>query len=298
MKQRSSWSRLTAARWRKKLLIVFAYTGALSGIALLLFPPRQEAWIPVAAAGLTIVGNVGYATSIVCANAFLPGLAREDPDVVAAAIAAGVDIGQSSPQGGEEASVPGVADLEDEEAGEPRIDTEGEGEGQTLLSHALVPAITSISPADLARADPDTISDAKGHENHHQALLSLTTSRISSTGTGLGFFSGVAVLALLTVPVTLGQGSTASLRLAIGLSGVWWAAFTIPAALGLPSGKEGKEAARDESGQGRFLTTAWKRVGRMIVPREMRRLPNLFTLLLAWIFLSDGEVTEPIEGSS
>ena len=282
-----SKSRLIPARWRKKLLIVFAYTGALSGIALLLFPARPETWIPVAAAGLTIVGNVGYATSIVCANAFLPGLAREDPDVVAAEKAVGVARGPTSDQGGEGAGIVGRAGYGEDETGEAQLASIGEGEGETLLPHALVPAITSISPADLARADPDTDVDAKGHETHYQALLSLTTSRISSTGTGLGFFSGVAVLALLTVPVTLGHGSTASLRLAIGLSGMWWAVFTISPAFGLPAGDGANHFVHRESGRG-VLVTAWKRVGRMIAPREMRRLPNLFTLLLAWIFLSDG----------
>jgi UMF1 family MFS transporter len=115
-------------------------------------------------------------------------------------------------------------------------------------------------------------------------------SRLSSTGVALGFLSGVSVLTLLVIPVTVMHGTTASLRLAIGLSGAWWAVFTVPSWLGLPSGP--KEPIQGRAGE--WLSTAWKRVGGMIKPREIRALPNLFTFLLAWIFLSDGERSSPV----
>lgn len=217
---------------------------------------------------------MGYATSIVCANAFLPGLAREDPEVVAARP------GQYSP-------------LEDGEVeGAGGIEGQGE-EGRALLS-AVESGVQAISTADLTRQDPSTTLESNGDSahSHYTALLSLTTSRISSTGTALGFFSGVTVLGLLIVPVTLGEGSTASLRLAIGLSGLWWAVFTIPCWIGLPGGEKGEAS---QSGKGGWVGRALGRVGKMVSPREMKRLPNLFTLLLAWIFLSDGASTNPDE---
>ena len=106
-------------------------------------------------------------------------------------------------------------------------------------------------------------------------------------GTALGFLSGVSVLALLIIPVTLMGGTTSSLRLAVGVSALWWAVFTIPSWRGLPSGSVSKESGRETSGIG--LGQGWKRVGGMIKPNEIRQLPNLFTFLLAWIFLSDGK---------
>lgn len=246
-------------------MIIFAYLGSASVISLLFFPSSPENWIPVVAAFLTILGNVGYATSIVCANAFLPGLAREDVDVVAA-----------RPEGCDQPSSP------DGVVGD---------EGRSLLSRVESGA-QAVSTADLVdqHSSYDTLD--RSTESRHAALLSLTTSRISSTGTALGFFSGVAVLALLTIPVGLGGGSTASLRLAIGLSGMWWAVFTVPCWVGLPGGEAHTIEAK-YTGQGSWISTAWGRVWRMISPQEVKRLPDLFTFLLAWIFLSDGTLFVP-----
>ncbi|RSH95194.1 Autophagy- protein 22 [Saitozyma podzolica] len=243
--------------WRKRLLITFAYIGSISSLLFLPF-----ATPPAFAALLTIVGNVAYAVSIVCANAFLPGLAREDPDVAAALKASQGD--------GDDGVVPETA------YARASVDEEA----RSLLPETLVPAVRAISAQDLADA-PALEGSAT---THHATLLSLTMSRLSSTGVALGFLSGVSVLTLLVIPVTVMHGTTASLRLAIGLSGAWWAIFTVPSWLGLPSGP--REPLQGRAGE--WLSAAWKRVGGMITPREIRALPNLFTFLLAWIFLSDG----------
>ena len=69
----------------------------------------------------------------------------------------------------------------------------------------------------------------------YQAELSRATSRISSLGIALGYGAGICLLIVALIPVTMLHGSTFALRLAIGLSGIWWAVFTVPAALWLPS---------------------------------------------------------------
>jgi len=165
-----------------------------------------------------------------------------------------------------------------------------EDEGRRLLPSPIpevaASVISAISTAELAHM-PVSPSDARTAHAHYNALLSVTTSRISSMATALGFLSGVSVLALLIIPVTLMGGTTSSLRLAVGVSALWWAVFTIPAWRGLPSGTASKESGRRSSGIG--LSQGWKRVGGMIKPSEIRQLPNLFTFLLAWIFLSDGK---------
>ncbi|ORX39183.1 autophagy-type protein 22 [Kockovaella imperatae] len=224
--------------WRKRLLITFALAGSASAIAFFLFPSDIRGWVPVIAACLTVVGNTGYGTSIVCANAFLPSLAR----------------GVARDDGRENAA-----------------------ETESLLPDPINDAILSTSAADLAAAEVSV----------PRLPISLATSRISSLGVAIGCFTSFAVLALLTIPVTVGQGSVKSLSLAIGISGTWWAVFTLPAWIGLP-GRPTEDDVQNTTQTGRWLSIAWRRVGNMIRWREVKRLPNLYFLLFAWVFLADG----------
>jgi hypothetical protein len=81
-------------------------------------------------------------------------------------------------------------------------------------------------------------------------------------------------------------GTTSSLRVAVGVSAIWWAVFTIPAWRGLPGGLDTVDQHRSSGVSS--LAHGWRRVATMIRPSEINSLPNLFTFLLAWIFLSDG----------
>ncbi|KAI1793765.1 MFS general substrate transporter [Ganoderma leucocontextum] len=130
------------------------------------------------------------------------------------------------------------------------------------------------------------VSEAKAR---HDKLLSATTSRISSQGIALGYAAGI--------------GSTDSLRLAVGLSGLWWALFSLPAA-GLASWRgaivlEESEPdviatrLREEEDWSisREIVRAWKRLGQMLKWREIKSLRNTFVYLAAWFLLSDGFTT-------
>ncbi|KAJ7074582.1 autophagy-related protein 22-like protein [Mycena amicta] len=125
----------------------------------------------------------------------------------------------------------------------------------------------------------------------YETELSRATSRISSFGIAIGYGAGICLLALTLIPVIKLKGSTFSLRLAIGCSGIWWAAFTIPAALWLP----GASSASDESSKGwsfrHEIVAAWKRLAGMLRPREIVKLRNTFKYLAAWFLLSDGFTT-------
>ncbi|WVQ73604.1 hypothetical protein IAR50_003184 [Cryptococcus sp. DSM 104548] len=261
-----------SAYWRKRLLITFAYSGSLAAALFLLFPHSST---PLLSALLNIISGAAYSTSIVCANAFLPQLAREDEDVRKLWDERIV----------EDARGEGLRE-EDEELSDLSASPGLEDEATHLLPHQLVPAVMAISTQDLAEADPAV--KASQHdispESRYDSLLSLTTSRISSIGIAIGFFSGVSVLVLLLIPVMALGGSTFSLRLGIGLSGIWWALFTIPAWLGLPSSQSGD---RSEISM-RQIEQAWAKMASMIAPSQIRQLPGLYTYLLAWIFLSDG----------
>lgn len=260
-----------AAYWRKRLLVTSAYTGSISCSLILLFPSKPHSFTPLLTAIITVIGNAAYGTSIVCANAFLSGLARDDPEVQALSRAHQSDD-----------SVDAHTDLELTYS-RASIEDEARHLLPAPLPERLLPAVTAISTSDLAETPA---SPSPGPNGHYNALLSLTISRISSIGTALGFLSGVSVLALLIIPVTLMGGTTSSLRVAVGVSAIWWAVFTIPAWRGLPGG--GKSVDQHRATGVSSLAHGWKRVATMIKPSEIKSLPNLFTFLLAWIFLSDG----------
>ena len=146
--------------------------------------------------------------------------------------------------------------------------------------------------------------------------VSRAAAAISAKGIAIGYAAGIILLGVAIVPVTILGGTTFSLRLAISLSGVWWAIFTIPAAMWLPGGKvrtgmlwerSGFSAPRGWMDPVRRATgeavsveeenprvwqqvkLAWARLGQMLRPAEIRKLRNTFWYLGAWFLLSDGE---------
>jgi UMF1 family MFS transporter len=150
-----------------------------------------------------------------------------------------------------------------------------------------------------AAAQNSVEEDTANALSHYHRTVSLTTSRISSIGVGMGYASGVGVLCLTVIPVTVMRGSLFSLRLAIGLSGIWWAVFTLPAARLLPAITE-DEARQGVIGQGASrrkdhlvrdkIAQGWTRLGTMLHWKEIGRLRVTFWYLLAWALLSDGEL--------
>lgn len=160
----------------------------------------------------------------------------------------------------------------------------------------LLPPVTGSEEGDEHLASLNTA---------YNATLSRATSRISSVGIALGYLSGITLLVIALVPVTKLGGSTFSLRLAIGMSGVWWALFTLPAAMWLPSiaaipkplivaGEWDDSSEREEEEKWsawREISNAWKRLGTMLRWREMKRLRGTFQYLAAWFLLSDGFTT-------
>ncbi|KAI9068943.1 MFS general substrate transporter [Trametes sanguinea] len=263
---------------RKKLLLSFAALGSASAILFLIIPSTSPVWPLVAP--LAICANVGFGASIVALNAYIPSLAQGAQEVVAAR-AKLVQLlrgGTSSPEPRESADEP-----ED-------------------LSGVHQPLLTRSSNVDWS-------DDARQVKAEHDQVLSATTSRISSQGIALGYASGIVMLLLALIPVRAMRGSTDSLRLAIGLSGIWWAFFTIPAAIWLPGASSvpptsGALAGESEAVDGALMSAderswsmtreigrAWKRLGQMLKWREIKRLRNTFVYLAAWFLLSDGFTT-------
>lgn len=209
-------------------------------------------------------------------NAYLPTLARASQEVVQTR----TDLSAAS------------------EPGHERLRRSSEAEGDAseplLASHD-----DCLSPADAP-------TDAAPAREAYNTALSRATSRISSQGIALGYAAGIFLLVIALVPVTRLHGTTFALRLAIGLSGIWWAAFSLPAAAWLPSGRTEKAVGVVEEGQegewgaegrgvvqekwstGREIVKAWKKLGNMLRWQEIKRLRNTFKFLAAWFLLSDG----------
>ncbi|KAF8434287.1 autophagy-type protein 22 [Boletus edulis BED1] len=241
---------------RKPLLLSFALVGASAAILFLFLSSSSPLWI--LSAVFAICANVGFGASVVAMNAYLPSLARESPEVIKAQ----KDLHKSS------------TSLDDVP---PSIDLDAD--------HALFSDPESVSAPLLGvEAMPDHQSPAR---KAYVAALSRATSRISSQGIASGYGAGILLLLLALVPVTQMHGSTFSLRLAIGLSGIWWMLFSIPAAIWLP-GAPGND---DKWTIGSEVIAAWKRLGVMLRWSEMKRLQHTFRYLAAWFLLSDGFTT-------
>ena len=260
--------RARAAPYRKTALVLFAAIGSVSAMLFLPLPSSSPIW-PLAAL-LAVAANVGFGASVVAMNAYLPGLARESKDVAMAfreLQQAAADLSSDSPI---------IIDPE-----LPSVD-EVYGAAEPLL----VPVDRAAPQNSTSSASPELVA----LREKHGMLLSQATSRISSFGIALGYAAGILLLIITLVPVTLLKGSTFALRLAIGCSGIWWAVFTIPALAWLPGVSVGTKIV--DSGDWSLKTEiwkAWKRLGQMLMPAEIRKLRNTFWYLAAWFLLSDGK---------
>lgn len=121
------------------------------------------------------------------------------------------------------------------------------------------------------------------------------TARISAQGIAVGYTSGISVLVLCLIPVTLLNGSTWGVRVAIGISGIWWGVATLPSAIWLRANEDERNAKKvaDEASVGREILKAWRKLGDMLRPVEVKKLKNTFWFLAAWFLLSDGEYDSP-----
>lgn len=244
------------------MLLSFALLGASAAAIFLILPSSSPVWF--LAAPLAVFANVGFGASVVAMNAYLPTLAKESPEVQK--IITTIENTRSS-------------SLNDPE--ETHLDTSSEDVESPLIQRVTTEEVDALWV-------------------QHDAELSRITSKISSLGIALGYSAGIFLLIVALIPVTLLHGSTFALRLAIGLSGIWWAIFSIPAALWLPDSENSQingasmwtdDATIASSGEWSFsreIVGAWRRLGNMLRWKEVKKLRNTFKYLAAWFLLSDG----------
>ncbi|KAJ3864698.1 autophagy-related protein 22-like protein [Lentinula novae-zelandiae] len=251
---------------RKILLLTCAWAGALAATFFLPLSSSSPLWF--LSALLAVIANVGFGTSVVAMNAYLPSLARESPEVLKV-----------------------YANLRNAEESALVLENEAEpDDNNEAVAQPLVRNTTTDEVQEL--------------RSHYENELSRTTSRISSFGIALGYGAGIFLLFVALIPVTLMKGSTFSLRLAISLSGIWWAVFSIPALLWLPSGGNSSSVDDDDAiwvdtenvTAGKWslwkeILAAWKRLGGMLRWSEIKKLRNTYKFLASWFLLSDAFTT-------
>ncbi|CED83057.1 Major facilitator superfamily domain, general substrate transporter [Phaffia rhodozyma] len=286
---------------RKLLLLSFAALGSLSSM---LFPLISN---PNALSILAILAIASFACSWVCSNSYIPDLGMAGPEVIRARETweeelrraqvereEGGDLGTGLMMPGLEFSrgvepLRGPTDRRQDLVGQTKrmveesdSEHEQEGEGEEeMVSAPLLP-----DQALIASMETQRLSTLRAD---YLRTLSIYVSQISLRGIAIGYTGGVLVLIPAFLIVTALDGSTRSLRLAVGLSGALWCLATGPAAVWLGTIRGWKK--RGDRGWKDEVVEGWRGLGRMISIEEIKRLRNTFWFLLAWMFLSDAATT-------
>lgn len=250
-------------QYRKKLLLAFAWLGSFC-VMLYIFVTKETY---VFGAVLAIVSNVSFGASFVLLNSFLPLLVRYHPKVLYAEGALTPDL--AAPNGESQR----LEHSQDDEETETFRDS-------------------SSSTALLVDEAPHRLQKVLTHEDQTSMELALSTE-ISAKGIGIGYAAGlflqcVAILILIEM-----RSSTWSLRVVLSMIGLWWAFFTIPAALWLrPRPGPPLPAQKSRKGVRAFVAYtlyAWKSLFKTI--SLARRLLDIMLFLAAWFLLSDAIAT-------
>lgn len=241
-------------RYRKSLLLSFAFTGAVATMLFLAVVPK----VYVIGALLAIISNTCFGASFVLLNSFLPVLVRRHPSIQATEIDEnGYSEGPST---------------------EETVDHDGATESllqSSSVAHRMVPIQTSSAPVSPALRLSTKISSYGIGIGYIAAVIVQTL--------------GIAIV-VVADPMT--TSTTLILRVVLFLVGLWWFLFTIPAALWLrprpgpplPFISNGKQ--RSWAG---YIAYAWRSLGKTIL--RARRLKDVTLFLGAWLLLSDGIAT-------
>ncbi|KAA1074338.1 Autophagy protein 22 [Puccinia graminis f. sp. tritici] len=151
--------------------------------------------------------------------------------------------------------------------------------------NSFIPNLAKATPKvleaqrDLIRHHPLSSS---AQDEHYKTLISTATANISSNGIALGCGSGIIALCLSLIVIISHDGNTDSLRWVIGLSGIWWAFFSIPAVFLLPPRR-----SAGPSGIVNPFNPAKSIARYLSMLKEYKQLKNTIRFLMAWFFLSD-----------
>ncbi len=252
--------------YRKRLLLSFAFTGALATMLFIAVVPRVYLYGSI----LAIIANTCFGASFVLLNSFLPLLVRHHPSIQNSSHNERSTLREPEEERHDH-SIP-----EDDEDDDAYLDRPS----AALLASSQGPGITSRSGSPKS-ASPE---------------LQLST-QISSYGIGIGYIAAVVVLTV-AILIILGiryasHSNTLGLRIVLLFVGLWWLLFTIPAAMwlrprpGPPLSFSSK--GKQVRGWTGYIIYAWQSLGRTVL--RARRLKDVLLFLGAWFLLSDGIAT-------
>ena len=244
-------------RFRKTLLLTFACVGSIATMLFLPIVPK----LLVLGAILAIIANTCFGASFVLLNSFLPLLVRHHPEVL-------LEDDASS----DEYS----SDNDDTSHHHEETHDRLASETTALLPHTDTTMKSAYTP-------PPTSTSKE---------LALST-RISSSGIGIGYIAALLVQAACITAVRAMHSSLFSLRIALFLIGLWWFLFSVPVAWLLRS-RPGPPLHIDSS-TSRLATAytyfaySWRSLWRTV--RHARRLKDVLLFLGAWFMISDAVAT-------
>ena len=250
-------------KFRKTLLLAFAFIGAGTVMMFIFVVPK----IYVVGSLLAIVSNTCFGASFVLLNSFLPLLVRYHPTLQNAR----AHNTETRPYSTAQPDLDPSESFDQDRSNSP-------DPSQMLLSHDQLDETTPPAPSKAATSDQ----------------LRLST-KISSYGIGIGYSAGLIVQAVCILIVVMTGQTTFSIRLALFVIGLWWLAFSIPAALWLRPRPGPPLPASLASKQTwiAYVIYAWASLWKTV--KQARRLRDLVTFLCAWFLVSDSIAT--ISGS-
>ncbi|KAL9005909.1 MAG: hypothetical protein Q9188_001323 [Gyalolechia gomerana] len=242
--------------YRKRLLLLFAFTGAVATMLFIAVVPA----IYLLGGFLATIANVCFGASFVLLNSFLPLLVKHHPTVQAA-----------------------TSDISDE----VEVDNNSSFEHE---DHNMDDSTDTL----LGQSQNDRLQSLDGTAVSSELMLS---TRISSNGIGVGYIAAVIVqlvaVAIIQITKSVSKSTTVALRVVLLFIGLWWLAFTVPAALWLrprpgppvPFSTKGKR----RGDWARYISYAWGSLWKTV--RRARHLKDIVLFLAAWFLLSDGIAT-------
>jgi len=242
--------------YRKRLLLLFAFSGAIATMLFLTVVSK----VYLLGALLAVIANTCFGASFVLLNSFLPLLVRHHPR-------AQYQIPEPSPEP--------LSTISEQQPSEEYLD------------------MADSTPTLLPPGSDPTAPLPTG-EKLTSIELQLST-QISSTGIGIGYSAGLFVQCVAIAVIFAMKSTTFSLRVVLFLIGAWWFIFTIPAALWLrprPGPPLPSSDPNDPSAKRTWLAYivyAWTSLWRTI--KLARRLQDITLFLAAWFLLSDAIAT-------
>lgn len=196
---------------------------------------------------LAIISNTCFGASFVLLNSFLPVLVRHHPQL--------------------QATSDGRCETD------PLLDNGNRGH------HEYSDDPTVAWPHD----EPDSTQPLKMNSVVISEEMRLAT-RISSNGIGIGYIAGLIVQVGSMFLVGVTGSTTFSLRLVLFIVGLWWALFSIPAAMWLRP-RPGPPLPPHLTGWTGYVQYSWGSLFKTI--RQAKKLRDMMTFLAAWFLLSD-----------